>query len=159
MTVSAMSPTQNWDGWFDTESLQLLSPQCENLSIPTGSASRSSSCCISWLPMFLTTHPPGWRRGQREESQMGYLWWERGRTGGQADLPPKPSVTKQPVLLDTFLPSPASVGPSVPGEMPTLQDHWMSHMQMPRASLGCVRRLVNEKVSEQTDFLLKSDTL
>lgn len=57
---------------------------------------------------------------------MGYLWWERGRTGGQADLPPKPSVTKQPVLLDTFLPSPASVGPSVPGEMPTLQDHWMS---------------------------------
>lgn len=61
--VCAMSPTQNWDGWFDTEFLQLLSPQCENLSVPTGSASRSSSCCISWLPMFLTTHPPGWWRG------------------------------------------------------------------------------------------------
>ena len=100
--------------------------ECESPKVPTGSASRSSSCCISWLPVFLKlTHLDG-----------------REARGRRAESPQQPSsLYPSPALLSSLC---GSIHAGVRREVPTFcRITGCLNMQMPRASLGCVRRLGN----------------
>lgn len=86
------------------------------------------------------THPPGWQRGQREESQKSHGEGKTKVAGGPGALnPQRPSSPySSPALLSSLC---GSIHAGVGREVPTFcRIIGCLNMQMPRASLGRVRR-------------------
>lgn len=123
-----------------TQRTGLLSRECESLRVPAGPASRSSPCCISWLPMFLKlTNLDGREaRGRRAQRVMGRVRW-----GGRRLCPSKPSATKQPAPLSSSPLQPLRVHPCGGGAGGTylLQDHWMSQYADAQGQPGTCEKL------------------
>lgn len=144
-----MLPTQNPNACFDIKDLPLLSPyysSCHTVGLQgrvpgAFQAAHVSHDSPTW--MAEGSHGRTAERGMAGKS-------EEGTAGCSA-----PHVTKEPALLCTFLSSPASASHLCQGRdaclVGSLHD---SVCKWPGPWLGRMSCLANEKVSEQTAFLL-----